>query len=59
MPTRKIADLPLDSVCLDSEHSPPTHMFYEPGVYEHVCPSCGRKLVFTVPRGPHLRNVTP
>lgn len=46
--TRKIADIPVP--CLDHEHKPPSMMLFEPGVYEHVCPSCGHKTVFTVPR---------
>lgn len=46
--TRKIADLP--RVCVSPQHDPPSMMVYEPGVWEHVCPSCGNRQVFTVTR---------
>jgi hypothetical protein len=49
--TRKIADLP--KVCCDPYHNPPTHMFYEDGVWEHTCPSCGKTKTFTV-RNPSM-----
>lgn len=48
MPTRKIGDAP--KVCTDPSHDPPSHMLYEDGVWEHVCPSCGATKVFTVMR---------
>ena len=47
MPTKKIADPPLPP-CRDSEHNPPSMMVFEPGVYEHTCPTCGQKMVFRV-----------
>jgi hypothetical protein len=58
MPTRKIADLapPMGPyqdkhpACYSAQHNPPTHMVFEPGVYEHECPSCGHKVTFTVSR---------
>lgn len=43
---KKIADLLRP--CTHPGHNPPMHMVYKPGVYEHVCPSCGKKQVFTV-----------
>jgi hypothetical protein len=46
MPTRKIADLP--KICRHPEHNPPTHMVYEPGIWEHVCPACKTVQTFTV-----------
>ena len=46
--TRRIGDLPGGPACLSPEHNPPAHMVYRPGVYEHVCPACGRKVVFPV-----------
>lgn len=59
MPTRKIADLPgagwskkrkpPEPPCRRPEHEPPMHMVYEPGIYEHECPGCGSKTMFTVP----------
>jgi len=53
MPTRKIADMPLPDqwrrVCTHPEHNPPSMMVYQPGVYEHTCPGCGRRVTFTVP----------
>ena len=55
MPTRKIRDLPpkgshwsLPVPCQHPEHNPPGHMVFEPGVYEHECPGCGRKFEFIV-----------
>lgn len=44
--TRKIADAPIP--CHSSEHNPPSHMVFPPGTYEHTCPSCGKRTVFTV-----------
>jgi hypothetical protein len=56
MPTKKIADLPdprgyytkPKPPCHDPSHNPPTHMVYEPGIWEHECPGCGEKRTFTV-----------
>jgi hypothetical protein len=57
MPTRKIGDLPKPSdgwfakpgkPCLHPEHDPPQHICLPPGIYEHKCPGCGRKVVFRV-----------
>ncbi len=48
--TRKIADLPSDNMCRDPQHEPPSMQVFEPGVYEHVCPSCGRSMHFVVQR---------
>lgn len=45
--THKIGDIP--KVCTHPEHNPPTHMYLSPGIYEHVCPGCGGKIIFTVP----------
>lgn len=44
--TRKIADLP--KVCKHPEHEPPKFKVFEPGIYEHVCPACEHRTVFTV-----------
>ena len=46
--TRRVGDLPGGPPCPSPEHDPPAHMVYRPGVYEHVCPRCGRKTTFTV-----------
>ncbi len=59
MSIRRIGDVPEDKPChweapppcLHPEHNPPTHMVFQPGVYEHECPGCGRTKRFTV-RGP-------
>ena len=45
--TRKISDPPM--ICRHQEHYPPSHMVYEPGTWEHVCPGCGARHVFVVP----------
>ena len=48
MPTRKIKDLPKRDRCPSPEHNPPTNYVYEDGVWEHICPRCGKKTKFTV-----------
>ncbi len=48
MPTRKIRDLPKSETCRHPEHNPLGMMVFEPGVYEHTCPSCGKKVQFVV-----------
>lgn len=48
MPTRKVRDLQQPQVCRDREHDPPSMMVFEPGEYEHWCPSCGRILRFVI-----------
>lgn len=47
---RKISELAIG--CSDPEHNPPSHYYYESGVYEYTCPHCGAKRIFTV------RNLT-
>jgi len=54
MPTRKIEDAKPPCMdhklpCMDPDHNPPNNMYYSPGTYEHECPSCHEKVVFTVP----------
>ena len=46
MTLRKIADLPVP--CRDPDHRAPKFVALAPGIYEHTCPSCGEKTVFTV-----------
>ena len=53
MPTRKIVipdngkkNIP----CYDPEHNIPNMMFFEPGTYEHICPTCGNRIRFIVPK---------
>ena len=49
----KIRDLPCeDRPCWDLEHLPPSMIVLSPGVYEHVCPSCGHRTEFVVPYPP-------
>jgi hypothetical protein len=45
--TRKVADAQIP--CMNPEHKPPSHCVFEPGTYEHTCPSCGKITIFTVP----------
>lgn len=47
MPTKKIADWS-KRPCAHPEHNPPSLMVFSPGVYEHECPSCHKKVVFSV-----------
>jgi hypothetical protein len=36
--------------CMHPEHSPPMHLYLEPGsVYEHTCGACGESTSFNVP----------
>ncbi len=49
MPTKKISDL--QDRCTSRGHNPPTNQVFRPGIYEHTCPACGKRTVFTV-RGP-------
>lgn len=51
MPTRKIAEAYIwkKQICHDREHNPPNMMVFSPGTYEHECPSCHVKQVFTIP----------
>jgi hypothetical protein len=48
MATKKMGDLP--NSCRSPEHNPPHHVSLPNGVYEHTCPKCGAKQVFTVAR---------
>jgi hypothetical protein len=48
MPTRKIKDISKKEMCLDPEHNPPGMMVWEPGVWEHECPSCHKKQTFRI-----------
>lgn len=54
MPTKKIGDFKKIKICRDSEHNPPTMQLFEPGFYEHICPTCGSITHFTVPPRPTL-----
>lgn len=59
MPTRKVKDIDgWDAkICRDPDHNPPTMMVYQPGVYEHECPSCHRTFTFVV-RSNHLADMS-
>lgn len=46
--TRRIGDLPERSVCQNREHNHPSMMVFQPGLYEHTCPGCGRSSRFRV-----------
>lgn len=48
MPTRKINDPP--KICRHPEHDVPNHQVFEPGTWEHTCPSCGAVKVFKIPQ---------
>lgn len=49
MPTKKIAEPP-PPPCRHPDHKPAGMRVYEPGTYEHTCPACGARHVFTVQR---------
>lgn len=44
--TRKIIDI--KKPCSHPEHKPPSYYIFEPGVYEHICPECGKRNIFIV-----------
>ena len=46
MTLRKIADPP--QTCAHVEHEPPKLIVLDPGTWEHECPGCGHKTIFTV-----------
>lgn len=48
MPTKKISDLPNPQKCKNWDHEPAQHGDLEPGIYEHVCSSCGKVTRFSV-----------
>lgn len=51
MPIRKIHDTTwewLKKPCSDADHNVPDMMLLSPGKYEHVCPSCGKKTIFSI-----------
>ena len=49
MPIRKIHDIEPRKVCRHPDHNPPSMIVLKPGVYEHLCPACGKRVVFTIP----------
>lgn len=48
--TRKIAEPERQRLCNDPQHNPPSMYCFSPGTYEHTCPACGVKKIFTVPQ---------
>lgn len=58
MSIKRIGDAPSYTRvgCFDPEHNPPTHWCPPPGVYEHVCPSCGKRMILTIPGYTLQRN---
>lgn len=49
MTIRKIADIDEKfTCCKHPEHLPPAHIYLSNGVYEHTCPGCGNKTIFTI-----------
>ena len=46
MSTKKIADVP--KACQHPEHLPPAYRVFKPGMYEHTCPACKKKTIFTI-----------
>ena len=47
--TRKIAEPP-PPPCRDLQHDPAGMIVRDPGTYEHICPSCGKRQIFTIPQ---------
>ena len=59
MSTKRIGGpRPWGGICRDPEHSPPSHRVWQPGTWEHTCPSCGNKVVFVIPARPTLHGVS-
>lgn len=46
MSLQKIGEL--KPPCNHPEHNPPSHMVLSPGIYRHICPSCGEGVEFVV-----------
>lgn len=55
---KKVADFTQEKQCHHPEHDPPGMIVLRPGVYEHVCPACGRKLSIVERPGPHLTRMS-
>lgn len=55
MPTKKIRDFDHHEVCRHPDHEPHKMMVFKPGIYEHTCPGCGRRVIFTIGAEPSLR----
>jgi len=36
-------------LCRHPEHNPPGAMLFQPGTWQHTCPSCGEVTTFEVP----------
>lgn len=45
---KKIEKEQEEKMCPSPEHNPPSHLYLEPGKYEHTCPACGKTITFTV-----------
>jgi hypothetical protein len=48
MSIKKIGDLVRKEICDHPEHNIPSLISLPPGIYEHTCPKCSMKIVFTV-----------
>jgi phage FluMu protein Com len=50
MATRKIKEFDTwnSAICRDRQHNPPGMRVYEPGLWEHECPSCGQITSFVI-----------
>ena len=55
MPTRKISEPAQEKKCMHPDHGVPMFQHFEPGTYEHTCPSCGEVKTFTV-KGTSMKN---
>lgn len=50
MPIKKISsdpDMKRVEPCRHPDHNVPSHIYLTPGTYEHTCPGCGKRTVFT------------
>lgn len=50
MSVRKISDVDrwMKGMCADPQHKPPQMISLPPGIYEHVCPTCGKSVQFRI-----------
>lgn len=46
--TRKVGELGAYNFCTSVDHYPPSYIVYDPGVWEHTCPSCQKVIRFNV-----------
>lgn len=52
---RRLSSRECEKMCMSSEHNVPMFISLKPGTYEHTCPNCGQRTVFSV-AGSMMKN---